>query len=59
MLEEDGGHFAGGILLYVFRDEKFCSNFVGHGLIEIEWALAQVMPWCRWGGKPDTCVDIE
>ena len=47
MPEEDGGHFAGDILLYVFRDEKFYSNFVGHGPIEIESALVQVMPWCR------------
>ena len=51
MPEENGGHFADDILMYIFRDEKFYSNFVADGPNEFESALVQVMPWCGWGSN--------
>ena len=47
MPEEDGGHTANEILMYIFRDETFYSNFVADGPNEIESTLVQVMPWSR------------
>ena len=47
MSEENGGHSADAILMYIFKDEKFFSNFVADGPIEIESAWVLVLPWCR------------
>ena len=47
MSEEKGGQSADTILMCIFGDDRFYSNFVANGPIEIESALVHVLPWCR------------